>query len=190
MGWLRRAGQIRRNTATFFDVLSFAEAFDQRSPSLAVAQLPPVDGEPWAGLAFEGASPKTRVSTVVAAPTAIDPAQPFAGLIFDSWTELIPGLTSVADRAKGYEQAEVTGVAFTVDAPDAYPPQSILMAVAPDPSRLWSFDVLYKILEETLNLAKIRGVDLGDLPRLGRVLPGIYSGHDLTESLAKAGAHS
>ena len=59
-----------------------------------------------------------------------------------------------------------------------------------DPAKPWSFDVLLKILEETLNLAKMRCVDLGDLPRLGRVLPAISSGNNLTESLARAGAHS
>jgi hypothetical protein len=180
LAWLRRLARIRPNIAAFHDVLLACESIGASEPALVTAQLPAENGARWIGLPFgENTPPKARLATVVSTPTPIDPAQPFCGLVFDTWTEQIPGLTTVANPVKGYESSEVTGVAFTVDAPDAYPPQAILLAVAPDPSAVWSADVLVDIVQETLDLAKIRTVDLGDLPRLGRVLPAVHSGSNL-----------
>jgi hypothetical protein len=180
MTWLRRMARVRPNIATFHDVLLANEALNASEPGLTTTQLPVQPGSPWIGLPFDDAAPpKARMSVVVSTPLPIDSSVAFCGLLFDTWTEQLPGLTSVADPAKGYESAEVTGVAFTVDAPDAYPPQAILLAVAPDASAGWSLDILSDVLVETLNLAKIRTVDLGDLPRLNRVLPGLHSGFSL-----------
>ncbi len=179
MAWLRRLARVRPNITSFHDVLLASESLTGSEPGLTAAQLPVEAGAAWIGLPFgDAAPPKTRLATVVSTPSPIDPSTAFCGLLFDTWTEQLPGLTSVA-TANGYESAEVTGVAFTVDAPDAYPPQAILLAAAPDPSAGWSLDILYDVVQETLNLAKIRTVDLGDLPRLGRVLPGLHSGSNL-----------
>ena len=99
-------------------------------------------------------------------------------------------MSVASSTAAGYEAAEVTGLAYTVDAPEAYPPQSILLAVAPDQSWGWSLDVLLDVVQETLELAKIRTVDLGDLPRLGRVLPALHSGNNVDDMLTAAGVKS
>ena len=37
-------------------------------------------------------------------------------------------------------------MSFTVETPDAYPPQSILLAVAPDQSAGWSLDILCDVV--------------------------------------------
>jgi len=191
MTWLRRVGRVRPKAGAVHDLLLARAALDIPGLLLATGQLPVEPGAQWVGLPFKGAMPSTaRVATVLATQAPIDPAAKFGGLVFDTWTETLPGLTTVADRATGVEPAEVTGVAFTVNAPDAYPPQAILLAVPPDLSQPWSLDVLFDIVQETLELAQMRSVDLGDLPRLGRVLPAIHSGSQMDALIQNAGVKS
>jgi hypothetical protein len=170
-------------------LLLASEAMLKVSPAITVAQLPATAGEPWVALPFvDGVPiPKARLSTVAMTPAPIDVNAEFCGILFDNWTEHLPGLTSVAAGTTGYETAEVTGVSFTVQTPDAYPPQAILLAIAPDPSHGWSLDVLLDVVTETLELAKIRSVDLGDLPRLGRVLPALHTTGNVDSMLEAAG---
>ena len=190
LAWLRKLATVRARTAALHDTLLAAEALGAASPLIAM-QLPVQAGARWIGLPFEtGVAPKTRIGLVFATPVPIDPAAAFCGLAIDSWSEQLPGITAVADPARGHEAVEVTGVAFTVDAPDAYAPQAVLLAIAPDLSRPWSLDILFDVVQETLELAKVRAVDLGDLPRLGRVLPAIQSGSNVDKMLAKAGLTS
>ena len=127
------------------------------------------------GLPFDQAAtaPKARLCTVALTPAAIDVNAEFCGILFDNWTEQLPGLTSVTTANSGYEAAEVTGVSFTVEAPDAYPPQSILLAIAPDQTAGWSLDILLDVVTETLELAKVRMVDLGDLIPAGPCFAGV-----------------
>ena len=154
-----------------------------------MAQLPVKAGEAWAALPYTDGVPipKARLSTVALTPAPIDPSAEFCGILFDNWTEHLPGLTSVATTSTGYETAEVTGVSFKVDTPDGYPPQTVLLAIAPDPSKGWSLDILLDVVKETLEMAKIRSVDLGDLPRLGRVLPALHSTGNVDFMLNAAG---
>jgi hypothetical protein len=188
MAWLRRLARVRPNITALHDLLLASESFAGSEPEITCAQLPVESGAPWIGLPYENTPPsRARLATVVSTPASIDPSAAFCGLLFDTWTEQLPGLTSVADQAQGYEPSEVTGVAFTVTAPANYPPQAILLAVPPDTSAGWSLDVLFDVVQETLDLAKIRTVDLGDVPRLGRVLPGIHSGSNLDNVLNAAG---
>jgi len=187
IAWLRRVGRVRPAVAALSDLLLAAEALDGPTLELTLAHLPAEPGARWIGLPFGDAAPaKARVATVVTTLAGVDPTKAFGGLLADSWIEHLPGLTTVAAGGK-YEAAEVTGLAFTVDAPDAYPPQAILLAVAPEAGRGWSLDVLLDVVRETLDLAKMRGVDLGDLPRLGRVLPFNRGGSNIENMLKSAG---
>jgi hypothetical protein len=189
MVWLRRLSRIRPQIAAFHDVLLAVEAFDSTRPGIAVAQLPTESGANWAALPFpEGKPTKARISLVLSTPAAIDPAAPFCGFVCDTWTERLPGATTVAYGERGYEASEVTGMAFKADTPDATAPQAVLLALAPDPAKGWSFDVLFDTVKETLELAKIRTVDSGDLLRLGRILPAIHSSSFVDEMLADAAA--
>jgi hypothetical protein len=186
--WFRRLARVRQNLSPLFDILAATAAINGSDVGLTVAQLPAEPGARWIGLPYGDAPPaKASLSVVLSTPAPIDTSAAFCGLAFDNWTEQLPGLTSVADQAKGYEAAEVTGVAFTVEGPEAFPPQAILLAVAPDPAAGWSYDVLFDVVQETLDLAKIRTIDLGDLPRLGRVLPALYSGSGLDDVISAAG---
>jgi len=188
MVWLRRAGRIRPNSSALHDVLLAAESLETTPVLVTAAQLPPLPTPQWIGLPFVGSSPpKARLALLFSTLAPVDPSVPFSGFICDSWTEQVPGLTTVASSARGYEASEVSGMAFTTDGPNAAAPQCLLLAIAPDLTKGWSLDVLFDTVKETLDLAKIRTVDLGDLPRLGRVLPAIHSGYNV-DQLIQAGA--
>jgi hypothetical protein len=70
---------------------------------------------------------------------------------------------------------ETTGVSFHYDAPGARAPQTILLAVPPDPSMTtWSFDVLLDTVLEAHDLGRIRAVGPKELTNVGVMLPCIY----------------
>jgi hypothetical protein len=191
MAWLRRVARIRPGSAALHDIVLAVEALQSAAAGLSTAQLPAAAGAPWVGLPFTGVTPPAaRLAHVFSTPAPIDPTAPFCGFLCDTFTEQVPGLTTIATGARKYEPAEVTGMAFTVDAPDAYAPQSILLAIAPDQTQGWSLDILLDTVRETLDLAKIRTVDLGDLPRLGRVFPVIHSGFNVDQLILGAGGNA
>ena len=74
------------------------------------------------------------------------------------------------------------GVAFHFDEPDARAPQALLLAVCPDGRAHWDLDLLNAILQETLDLAKIRGVDLDSLGEAGQILPALYFPFNIPEA--------
>src|SRR5262249_54740813 len=151
MSWMRRIARVRPKTQMFHDLLLASEVLSPAPPQLVATQLPVESAPRWVGLPYGDERPsKARIASVMCVAGHVDTSAPFCGLIFDKWTEFLPGLTTVADRAKGHEAAEVTGLAFTVDAPDAYAPQALLLAVPPDPSRGWSLDILFDVVQETL----------------------------------------
>ena len=72
-----------------------------------------------------------------------------AGLKIDGWHETIP------------DDTINTSVAFHYDAPNTQPPQALLLAVPPDRDRpSWEIDDLVQIICDTMDLYKIRAVDL------------------------------
>ncbi len=133
--------------------------------NLRVAQLPFVAGERWVGLptaAGQGVA-AGKLSLVVQCPaSALDTTQPFAGLWIDEWTEVVPSET------------ETTGLTFQYNPPDACAPQCILLAVPPQPDQAWTVGSLYRVLLETLDLAKLRAVDAESLTDTSQYLPGLY----------------
>jgi hypothetical protein len=171
--WLRRTGRVRSAVGLLDDALLYGDALSTGGKfALAVAQLPldafvKDDGTPaprrWVALPFTdklGATPVT--SLVVHAEPGLDPTKPLAGLVVDEWTELAPA----AELA--------TGISFHADAPGARPPQTILLAVHPNPQQPWSSAVLADVVLETLELAKLRLVDLQAVAWAGRFLPAAY----------------
>jgi hypothetical protein len=82
------------------------------------------------------------------------------GLFIDEFVELLPS------------PAETTGLAVHYDEPGNEAPQSVLLAVPSNP-RGWEYETLLEVLLETLDLAKMRAVDLDSLEALGHVLPAL-----------------
>jgi hypothetical protein len=99
---------------------------------------------------------------VVQADDSFNAGQPLAGLFIDEWVEVVPGTS------------EITGLALQYDQPSAVPPQTILLAVPPDLEAPWTIWSLQQVLLETLDLARIRGVDPQVLAEVNHYLPASY----------------
>jgi hypothetical protein len=60
------------------------------------------------------------------------------------------------------------------------------MAVCPDARASWDADLVGAILQETLELAKIRSVDLSSLQQMGAMLPALYFALNLKSATVSA----
>jgi hypothetical protein len=164
--WLGRAAAIREGVGALDRVLGYADALSAVDatapvPSLHVSQLGGAPGERWTALpaAPGGTIPGGRISLVAATPGAALPAAAPAGLFVDEWVEVVPGTH------------ETTSVAFHCDAPIAAAPQVWLLGVPPPGLEAWTEDGARRIVEEALDLARLRLVDVDDVPDLGQLLP-------------------
>jgi hypothetical protein len=95
-----------------------------------------------------------------APPALPDTTKMWRGLILDEWTETVPG-----DKVQ-------TGLAFHYDSQAAKAPQSILVCVHSDTGTTWSFAEIEAIVNETIDLARIRPVD-SDMVSLGALMPAV-----------------
>ena len=83
----------------------------------------------------------------------------------------MPGPTARADDPRPGRAR--TGLACAPRSASARPPQAMLCAVSPD-GRRWTTDALRAVIEQTLDLARIRMVTLERLAGEGAVLPALY----------------
>jgi hypothetical protein len=164
--WLQQASRVREPLGRWRMLRLLAEANATPPATWDVAQLPYVPGASWVALPPNANEQRGsgRVSLVLHRPTAPppDPTRPWYGLFLDEWVETIPNAS------------EHTGIAFRYDDTGGEAAQTILVAVSPTIEQGWSFDVLVAVVNETLDLAKLRGVDGELLGDLGQLLPGIY----------------
>ncbi|WP_250403761.1 hypothetical protein [Streptomyces cellostaticus] len=98
--------------------------------------------------------------------TATPDPHSLAGLVVDAWTESVPW----EGREPGTAE-EVAAFAFHAARPGARAPQALLLAVPPDRSRGWRMQDVHAVIEETFDLARIRALDLIDLPEMRGPLP-------------------
>jgi hypothetical protein len=179
--WLTRVSRLRETLDHLQTALLYADAVESgQFGDFRVLQLTatPSQDERWVGLNEELPSGQTfpggRCSLVMHLPKGFEPdfssqRVVLAGLRIDEWTEVVPN------------QTETTGVSFHYDAPQAAPPQSILLAVHPSPYDdngqpivPWDVDTLATILVETFELMQMRLVTLEELPdRLAEYLPAL-----------------
>ncbi|HWO17656.1 MAG TPA: hypothetical protein VNO30_02730 [Kofleriaceae bacterium] len=163
--WFQRLTRIRDGARRLGDTLLYADALGGADPMrFAVAQLPAVANDRWVALPFSGSTPPTgRVSLVAHLPAGpLDPARTLAGLLIEQYTEVLPA------------PAKTTGLAFHFDQPDATPPQAIVLAVPPVVGADWTLAALEATVRETLELAKLRMVDLNALQDAGHFVPATY----------------
>jgi hypothetical protein len=165
--WLRGIVGVRAGVAALDDALMAAAVLgDSTAGSFVVTQRPSAPDRGWVATT----SPATDTGSAVRSTAVLhtdDPPAPdgVAGLVVDSWVEAVPR----PDGADG--PREIAGVAFHHDRPGARAPQALLVAVAPDPARGWRFEDVHGIVDDTLHLARLRSLDLRDLPELRRLLP-------------------
>uniref|UniRef100_A0AAU2AFI1 Uncharacterized protein n=1 Tax=Streptomyces sp. NBC_00093 TaxID=2975649 RepID=A0AAU2AFI1_9ACTN len=158
-GWLEDVAHVRPGAARLADVRLLATS----PPPLQVAQLP-ADVPPWAALpAPDGAPPPGGTVSLLIAGDVPDRAGPVAALLVDDWVEVVPGTQ------------QDTSVVMQLNAPTAVAPQSVLLAVAADPTRRWTTDSLERVVLETLALARERAVDadVPGAPPSGHLLPAL-----------------
>ena len=163
--WFQRTARVRDGVGRLNQALSYAEALGTGERlELTIAQLPYAADDRWVGLPLEDGQtvPGGRLSLAVQSTAAIDVHQPLAGVLVDEWLEVVPNAT------------EITGLSLQYDQPDAAPPQAILIATPPDLDAPWTVWSLQQVLLETLDLARIRGVDADAVDEVGHYLPAMY----------------
>jgi hypothetical protein len=177
--WTRRAGTVRPAVRTWHELLLLSGARAGRVCPLRASQSPRAGAEDrWIGGTFPATDqPPARQQIAFHLPHPLAAGRALAGIVVDEWVELLPGSEALAETKRGRDavpaESELTGLSFHFDRPDAKAPQAILLAVPPDPRRGWTEDGLALVVRDTLELAKLRAVDLGDLPLLDDVLPGV-----------------
>lgn len=173
--WLHRAAHVRRPLRAFEDVMLYAEAISAEDTlNLRAAQSKPAGAsdDVWVGAAGKSTNLSRfggRTSWVmhVASESADDT---LCGLLIDRWIEVVPA------------PIETTGVAFHCDAPQATAPQSLLLAVPPNPRQRWDAGALAAILIETLELSKLRMIDSERRASLGHFLPALLFARNTGDS--------
>ena len=81
------------------------------------------------------------------------------GIVIDDWTDKI------------VSKEQDTHIAFHFNGPNSEAPQCLLLAVSPNDFHVWDEPSVRKVILETLNLSKLRGIDYGSLKELRHFLP-------------------
>ena len=173
--WFLKVARVRDPLARLSTCLHYAEAMTGKERlKLTVAQLPFAADERWVGLpAAKGKQVLPgKMSLVVQSSTALDPREALAGLIVDEWTESVP------------ERRETTAITFQFNPPDSCAPQSLLLAIPPDPDQDWTIGSVHRVLMETLDLAKLRAVDSQALTEASQYLPALYLAFNAQDDVA------
>jgi hypothetical protein len=164
--WLHRSALVRPAVDRLADLLIHAEAGGSDVfEHLRLVQAPYSPNAPWIALPYGDFGPPAHGAAcfVAHSPHLVDPTQPLAGLVVDSWTETIP------------DPVETTALTVHVDAPAARPPQAIVLAVHPAVSPgNWDFDTLVDTINEAADLARLRTLTAAELTPLGGFLPAWY----------------
>ncbi|TFV61568.1 hypothetical protein E4P42_01355 [Mycobacterium sp. PS03-16] len=175
--WLRDVGRVRPAVRAFGDTLAAAEMTGgARAAGFDVTQAPATVRPPWIAVS-QGTA---RACTVLSRDDDSPVAQPatVTGFVCDSWSEALPRTGHRPGTAD-----EVAGIAFHTARPDARAPQAVLVAVPPDRGRGWHAEDVHAAVEEAHELARVRGMDLTDLPELRGTMPPTIEGGDFTLNL-------
>jgi hypothetical protein len=164
--WLTDMSAVRERTARLTVATHGCDA-------LAVgAELPgtwriidPTMADRWSATLDAAALAATGPVTtlVVHAPTAValTAGSLPGGVLVDEWVDVIP------------HPVAATSVAYQAEAPTARAPQTILVALAPDPAKGWDEDTVVDLAREALSWAGLRLVDAERGAWLGRMLPAV-----------------
>jgi hypothetical protein len=162
-GWLAQVARIHPAVDAWRDVQLYGRAIGRDLARPRIAQLPADPGSVrWAGLGYATEADRPRsglVSLALLGQAPPDAGVPWCGLMLADWPEIIPAVD------------EDAGIAVQFDAPNAQAPQAVLIAVPPDAGPTWSYAALERTLLDTVQLAKIRALDLSQLGGLGQLIP-------------------
>jgi len=164
--WMLANGRVHDGMGALHQAVMLTEMISDRpvmEPGLMqFPALPEID-DGWAGLDLpDFSAARSRVGVVtVNDPIPALKSQRVCGLLFDGWSETIPGTDAV------------TGVAVHFDAPSSQAPQAVLLAVAPD-GRNWSVDLMVETVRQTAQAARNRAVGPETMAFYGQILPAVY----------------
>ncbi len=160
---LQQVGRVREPTGRVLRLGTYRRAFRGAPDVPKVLQFPVQTDAKWVGSSKAGPVAGGTTSIIV-----LDGGLPLTtggrwqGVLVDEWVDVIPNAV------------EQTGVAFHYDNPNAEAPNLILAAVPPRDAANWSIDDLTAIINETMDLAKIRAVHHDQLPSVSRIFPAIF----------------
>jgi hypothetical protein len=163
--WLTGATRVRDALGRWRMLRVLASAAGANVAPWLVAQLPHDPTASWVGLPPSPGETRAsgKLSLALNAPTGTpDLTQPTYGLFLDEWVESIPNAN------------EHAGIAFRHDDTAGEAPQAILIAVPPTPAPTWDLDSLLAIVNETLDNAKLRALDLQALDAFAQLIPGLF----------------
>ena len=178
--FLADAGAVRRPVGAVNKAALLTRALGRASAWEVVQICGPGERLPdhWIGRGVPASEPTPTapvVSLVADAPDGLDLGEPIEGFLIDEWTEVMAKRERRGEQPDAPVDNRITaGVAVHADAPNAQPPQAMLLALSPDGGR-WTEERIEALLGEVLDLAQARLVTLETLPLAGRVLPAIYT---------------
>ena len=167
--WLQDSARVRPAAASLSDALlrddlagrAPVHSWAAQSPAAPyVATVDAASAHAWVGFPFPaplGAIPVT--SAVIVGDGA---SGAVTGIELDAWTEIIPHPTGTA------------AVTANLAAPGARAPNLILIAVPSDTSKPWTQESLLSVVDEAMELADCRMVDLDATRRVPALLPAVY----------------
>jgi hypothetical protein len=167
--WLQDSARVRAPVASLNDALLRDDLAGSTSARSWAAQSPvtpyvdtvdPASAHAWVGLPFPAALGSAAVTSAVIVGDEAGGA--VSGIELDAWTEVVPDRTGTA------------AVTANLSAPDARAPNLILIAVPPDISQQWTQESLLSVVDEALELADCRMVDLDAARRVPALLPAVY----------------
>lgn len=163
--WLADIGSVRPQVRDYADSLLLSEAIGAPVPRIGAVQVrrvdldPPVGTVAWVG---EGPADAYAASWVLEVPPGFNSGQPTAALLVDAHVE------ALVDR-----KTRTTGVAFNAPSPSSRPPQTWLLGTA-DGDKRWTTDSVIALIDDTMELAKLRGLTLERLKTAPHILPALY----------------
>jgi hypothetical protein len=175
--WLQRIARVREQPAAFRRATTYAESLTPgRVRDLQVGQIPHRPHDRWVGL--DGVEPDPGKTSLIAQfGNGFDGtfSDGVAGFMVDEYVENVP------------KKDRKVGVAMNYDDPNTEAPQSMLVAT-PHPGEDWEHEEVVDLLRETIDLMKVRMVDLYDLDleqveidgqtedvsELARLFPALY----------------
>ena len=152
--WLYSVARVREKIGEWENIVMLSENFTDTPLNLRPLQFPFNAEDTWLGLSY----PETyKIESDKLLYTAhldnFDPTQAQCGLLVDEWTEVIPTKT------------ETTGLSFQYDQPNAEPPQTMLLVTPAAFKGEWHWSELVGALHETLDLAKLRAIEPGQIDK-------------------------
>lgn len=199
--WVQGVAQVQENSEIFEDWLMVQQVWSQAMElafpyNFKVVQGPTLSKYPWVALSKQEIDillkkhygdqpiftdsisgkpfpledgtyyPENCESSVLYASESTTLEKPVFGLVIEEFSEHIP------------DKKMNTGLSFHFNIPNNEPPQAILLAIHPKATQesnfFWSEDDLRDILYDTMDLYKIRMVDIEAIQEYGYVLPMTY----------------